>query len=485
MRGADRVEVCVLGHPEATAELAIDLLGKIVALPALLSLGPLLTRHDQPVALDLKVNLIVGYRGRPVTERDLLTGTSFALTAEAAGGGLVSLWGRGAVSRFDGRERRPGGDLTLDGEVVSAMLGTDWTGGPGSGSGAGAWTAGLLVAHSRGEGGYRGAGEGTVSSKVTGFYPYGRYMVNPRVTLWGVAGYGAGMLTLTPENPEMGVNDRPMKTDMELMMAAVGVRGVAVEAPAEGGFELAVTSDAMAVRTSSEKTAGLAAATADVTRLRLGLEGSWRGVEAGGGELTSRLEIGVRHDGGDAETGFGLDLGGGLAWAHRKRGIAADVSGRGLLTHESRGFRDLGLSGSLAWNPGQGSGRGPKLTLTQTVGPPASGGMDALLRRESLAGLAANDNGGSGARGDDLQNRRLELRLGYGFPAFGDRFTSTPELGLGLSNGHPEYSLRWRLDMAGGGANSLELRLEASRREHANEDADPEHPVGLRLTARF
>jgi len=56
------------------------------------------------------------------------------------------------------------------------------------------------------------------------------------------------------------------------------VRGVALEAPAEGGIELAVTSDAVAVRTSCGKTPGLAAATAHVTRLRLGLEGSWRGL---------------------------------------------------------------------------------------------------------------------------------------------------------------------------------------------------------------
>ena len=38
-------------------------------------------------------------RSRAVTARDLLTGSSFALTtgAEGIGGGLVSLWGRGAV----------------------------------------------------------------------------------------------------------------------------------------------------------------------------------------------------------------------------------------------------------------------------------------------------------------------------------------------------------------------------------------------------
>ena len=110
--------------------------------------------------------------------------------------------------------------------------------------------------------------------------------------------------------------------------------------------------------------------------------------------------------------------------------------------------------------------------------------MDALLGRETLAGLAANDNG------EDVQRqRRLELRLGYGFPAFGDRFTSTPELGFGLSNGHREYSLGWRLNMAGGGANALELHLEATRREHANPGsgagAGSDPAVGLRLDARF
>ena len=43
---------------------------------------------------------------------------------------------------------------------------------------------------------------------------------------------------------------------MALMMAAVGMRGVAVEAPAEGGFELAAIADAMAIRTTPAVVAG-------------------------------------------------------------------------------------------------------------------------------------------------------------------------------------------------------------------------------------
>ncbi len=92
-------------------------------------------------------------QSRAMTHRGLLTGSAFALTAETVGEDLVSLWGRGAVTRFDGRE----GELTLDGEVVTGMLGTDWTGAR--------WTAGLIVSRSVGEGGYRdGSGSGTYQS---------------------------------------------------------------------------------------------------------------------------------------------------------------------------------------------------------------------------------------------------------------------------------------------------------------------------------
>ena len=61
-------------------------------------------------------------QSRALTGRDFLTGTSFALTGGLAeAGGYAALWGRGAISRFDGRE----GDLTLDGEVATGLMGAD------------------------------------------------------------------------------------------------------------------------------------------------------------------------------------------------------------------------------------------------------------------------------------------------------------------------------------------------------------------------
>ena len=254
-------------------------------------------------------------------------------------------------------------------------------------------------------------------------------------------------------------------------MGAAGLRGVALAAGPHGGVELAVKTDAMAVRTTSHQTRGLAAAEAVVTRLRLGLEGSWRGLELGAGTLLPTAEVGVRYDDGDAETGFGLDVGGGLSWSSPEHGVSAEVRGRGLVTHESPGLRDLGFSGGLSWAPGGSSGRGPSVTLVHTVGAPAAGGADELLARPHLAGLVSNDpatesRAGNADGGDGLLNRRLDLSLGYGLGGLEDRFTMTPELALGLSDGRREYALGWRFGLAQGGRTALEVgsRRPAARR---------------------
>ena len=386
--------------------------------------------------------------------------------ARPAGGtretGFATLWGEGAITRFDGRD----GELTVDGEVSSAMLGADRSHGRG--------TAGVVIAHSRGAGEYRSpGGDVEVASTLTGLYPYGRYEANERLALWGVAGYGEGELVLTPE-------DAPaLETDMDLTMASAGLKGTLRDGGGDGLF-LALEADGLAVRGTSDGIPGLVAADSQVTRLRLGLEGSWQGLALAGGALTPSAEIGVRHDAGDAERGFGVDIGAGVAWSDPDRGIEAQLKGRGLLTHEDDSFRERGFSGSLFWDPRPGSNRGPSLTLSQSVGGSATGGMGALFGRETMAGVAANDNGG------ELSGRRFEATFGYGIPVFGDRLIGTPEIGLGLSDSDRELRLGWRLGLARRQERvSLDLELEATRRQRVNDDREPEHGIGLRLRARW
>ena len=127
-------------------------------------------------------------------------------------GPSAALWCRGASSRFDGRE----GSLTIEGEVTSATLGTDWTSGP--------WFAGAMVSHSMGDGSYSGDGAGKVGSTLTGVYPYAAFDATERVRLWAAAGYGEGTFTLIPKRPGTGEYASAMKTDMSLGMGAFGAQ---------------------------------------------------------------------------------------------------------------------------------------------------------------------------------------------------------------------------------------------------------------------
>ena len=190
----------------------------------------------------------------------------------------------------------------------------------------------------------------------------------------------------------------------------------------------------------------------------------------------------ISDDGGDAETGLGVDLGGGLAFAAPRQGVALDLKGRGLIAHEASGFREWGASAALTWDPRPETDRGLALRLRQSWGGSPTGGMDALLGRETLAGLAANDNGGTASAG------RLEAELGYGIAMFDGGFTGTPHLGFGLSDGGREYRIGWRHGLAESGTASFEFGLEATRTEPANDPgpgAAPEHAVGFKLTARW
>ena len=172
-------------------------------------------------------------------------------------------------------------------------------------------SAGLMLSHSRGEGGYRdGSGAGTVESTLTALFPYARYALSERLSVWGMAGYGEGTLMLTPEG------SATLRPDMDFLMGSLGVHRVLVDGGADGAT-LTAKSDAFAVRTSTDAVSGsagnLEASKADVTRVRFALEGA-RPVRLGeSAVLTPSLELGVRHDGGDAETGFGVDIGAGLA----------------------------------------------------------------------------------------------------------------------------------------------------------------------------
>ena len=376
--------------------------------------------------------------------RDVLLGSSFRLALgddDAAPGDMrLTAWGRVAGTQFSGRD----GALTLDGNVLTGTVGVD--------SAWDRWLTGVAVSHSLGGGSFTGDGGGDFdSSTLTSLHPYLRYAFNERVDVWSVLGYGWGDMTLEPGT------GGTLETDTTLLMGAFGGRGILLSAPDNAGFQLATRTDAMLTRMTSGAVAGLAATDAEAHRLRLVLEGTHEVTWPEGQRVTPTVELGVRHDWGDAETGFGLELGGRVQYADPGHGLTIEVAVRGLLAHEDSDYKEWGASGTIRIDPGP-TGQGLSLTLAPTWGA-ASSGIESLWARQTTAGLAPQ-----GTR--SAPTGRLNAEVSYGVAAPFGTGLLTPYVGTVLTDGAARtYRVGTRLELTGGWTTGVTLSLEGQRQE--------------------
>ena len=384
---------------------------------------------------------------RALSGRELLLGSSFHLVSQAEAGSApaFSAWGRVSTGGFQAEVD----DLTMDGDVTTGLLGFDaeWK----------QLLAGLVLAHSEGDGGYNPSGgeRGSIESSLNGIYPYARLRLNDRVLLWGLAGAGSGDLTLVWP-------DEAIDTGLGMRLGAIGVRGTL---PAGRGFDLAVKSDALWVRTDSDAAAGLAAATAQVSRLRLILEARRTFALASGAVLAPTAQVGLRHDGGDAETGTGVEVGAGIRYTAGMLTLEGQV--RTLLAHEAGGYEEWGASGAIRLSP-DASGLGPSLALLPAWG--ASGSAMARLWSHPEASALVQGSTAAPAPG------RLDAEFGWGLPALRGRGVLTPYARVALAEGDNQS---WRLGARLALAKSLNLSLEGSRRRTGR---DTVHDLTLRAS---
>ena len=378
--------------------------------------------------------------------RRLLLGSAFRLnlTGPAAGAGpRLTAWGRVAGTTFDGQD----GNLAVAGDVLTGTVGVD-----------GEWDrvlAGIAVAHSRGDGSFTDSnpgmadrGQGDMEQTLTSLHPYLRYAVTDRLDVWGLVGYGWGELDLETEN------GMTVETDTTLVMGAFGSRGVLLSPADTSGFQLATRADAMLTRTSSDAGADSVATDADAHRVRVILEGSRGFTWADGQSLTPTVELGLRHDWGDAETGFGLEVGGRVQYTDPRLGLTVEGAVRGLVAHEASDYEEWGASGTVRVAPGA-DGQGLALTLAPAWGATASG-VEGLWSRQTTAGLAPQGQRGPAAG-------RLTAKVGYGFAAF-DAGLLTPYGGMTLAQGGTQqYRLGARLAIEDG----LTLNLEGAHQQQS------------------
>ena len=414
---------------------------------------------------------------RDLSGRELLLGSAFHLAAEGEGGrpGLAA-WGRVTVGGFDGEAPADDGTVRIDGDVTTGILGADAT-----------WDrllAGVAVSVSEGDGTFAqpGVDSGTIESTMTTVSPYARFSLNDRLSVWGLAGWGTGDMTIVQAANDRGQPERITRTDLEMRLAAVGGRGALLEADEAGGFDLALKADAFYVETESEAVSNEGSTTGVASRVRLALEGSSAFRMDGGGVLTPGLEVGLRHDGGDAETGTGVELGGRLTWADVDSGLSAEARVRTLIAHEDSDYREWGVAGSVRLDPGE-RGRGLSLSLSPTWGA-ASSGVGRLWSARDARGLAP------GVGDEFAPGRHLKGELGYGIALPGG-FTGMPNIGFGLSDTARDWRVGWRLTPGGAGG-GFSLDLDARRRETVNGTGvdvgvggPPEHELMLRGAVRW
>ena len=376
--------------------------------------------------------------GPPLTLEQALGDSSFLMpSGDGQGGaGRYTAWGCA-----DYRHLASGGNgaLSWNGVAFSAQVGADVELGANT-------LAGVSVSRSRSSFGYYAAGgadlAGANELRLTGVHPYLAWSASPDLVVWGTVGHawgdfqvddhlGAGMLrgAATMNAGAVGVNGRLLGRGATMLR----VRG-------EGGLaRLGIAGD--------RETLGMV--DVDMRRLRLAAEASHEHLFSFGSTLTPWAEVGLRHDGGDGETGAGLEVRAGVRYRDLPQGLTIEGYGRRLVVHEGA-VRESGFGAVLRVDPGE-SGLGPSLSVTPAWGATASG-VHQLWER-----------GASGFSMYDTPGTRMNAQFAYGLPALEGAGLLTPFGAVSLAR-EDGRSYGFGATLAVGRTATVSLEAERRRR---------------------
>ena len=304
---------------------------------------------------------------------------------------------------------------------------------------------------------------GTHGSSLISVHPYVGW-TSRDFGLWAAGGLGWGEVQI---DDSVADSQSAALTQWSLGGGA-SVTLLATDAMIAGGTTaLKLKAEGSLAHAEVEKSDTIDALGVDVNQARALIEASHAQHFAAGGTLTPLLEVGARFDGGDGETGAGLEVGGGLSYADS--GVAVEARGRGLVLHGGN-YGEWGLSGLLQYDPGT-AGHGLMVSVRPTWGATASG-VAGLWEHGTLDLLGGNDQAGG----------RIEAEIGYGLAVFGASGVLTPYAGASLTNaGANSLSIGGRLQVGP----AFDLMLQAQRSESADLDAAPEHGLTLEGAIRW
>ena len=350
--------------------------------------------------------------------RDPLDNSEFQLAIDETN--ELTLWGRRALGHFNGRPDEAAA-FTLNGQLGFGYLGVDFR--P-----AGAATGvGMMLLRNQGTLDYRSPifDKNNAMLTLTNVLPYVHWRPKAGVDVWSLIGYGQGEVELIDVD------------SVRLRMGAVGLR---YELRSLGGLELAAKTDAFAVQLTPDEGYGSAA-----RRLRLALESRMNWRVASYASLQPNLELGVRWDGGDAATGPGAEVAGGLTYTDDRYGLHVEARGRRLLAHQEDAIRLWGAS--LMVRRQSQDRRGLQVALGPSWGE-ANSRVESLWRGGQFMA-------GSAGPGESWTPSELTLTTGYGLSlSAASRLTPFVEAGTGQMQ-RLRVGTRW--EWTGAGSRQVEL----------------------------
>ena len=411
---------------------------------------------------------------RSVSSAQLIQGSSFAITradrarmAGAAGygpnPGSAAVWGSGDYRNLGGSEDA----LSWRGNLVSLHLGADLVALPNL-------VAGLALSRSVVGFDYTDRTNprtvtGTFETDLLGVHPYASWTPTAGLGFWATGGLGWGGVGIDDSL------DALQTSTTRLLSGAVGgsSRVLSVDDLIPGGATaLFLKGEGFVTGAWAEENGLIVAQDVGVQQIRLSVEGSHEQRGLWGSVLTPALELGLRHDSGDAAQGAGVELGGEVRYVQPEMGLTVEGRGRVLATHRST-TEEWGVGGRIQLAFGSGR-QGLSLSLAPSLGVAASG-THALWEYgvADETGLGRTGNGGM------VASARLDAQADYRLLTMGGLGMVTPYGGLSLAGRDGrDYRAGARLE-----TDTFNLSLEGKRSERGTGTVD--HGVTVQGAVRF
>jgi len=376
------------------------------------------------------------FENSPVNLSQVMNGSSFAVPFGFGRGCIVcpgspAFWGRGDYGKLSSDD----GSLDWDGNLTRAQIGLDAR--PGA-----EMLTGLALSWAQGSFDYTapllGAErvDGTYTTRMLSLHPYVGFSPG-RLGVWLTAGLGRGDLEIDDQQGTIG----QQSSDTSLRTASVGASGDLLDS---GPTRLRVKGAATAAQVDVKGGGRIAEQTVNANRLRLALKGSYAYEMGMDGQMTPQLEVALRQDGGDGETGAGVEVGGGLRF--EGSGFTLEAMARSLVAPPGD-YKEWGAH-LLIQRASGSDGRGLSMRLMPTYGTQAN---SLTLWERSVADLTE--------RGHLNTQGQLRAEVGYGLAAPGGRGVYTVYSGMTQAPERMQLRLGTRFEVD----SSMSVSLESTR----------------------